>query len=381
MTEPRVRLSAPALDATLAVATFVITATSIAASTPGTGDNPTDLLAYAMPTLVAGLLGWRRRWPITILALSVLLVLGYFALNYPPINLALPLAGALYSCAEAGRSMIASAISAVLLGGAAFFRIVIAGQDPTRVLLVDTVQIAAIMCGAIGLGYAVLAHEKLRVQERAAAEQQAARAKQDADLRIEEERLLLARDLHDVLAHTVSVMSIQADVAAEALGDDDPEVAQRSVALIRQQCANATTELRGTVQLLRGDRQREPVADLADLPGLVERARAAGVEVSVQRSGVLDDLRIPVRTTAYRVIQEAVTNALRHAAAERIDITLARDARQLTLSVIDDGRGSTPGPAGLGLRGISERVGLLGGSSQFGPREAGGFGVCARIPL
>ena len=212
--------------------------------------------------------------------------------------------------------------------------------------------------------------------------EQSALLEQERSRRADEERLSVARDLHDVLAHTLSVVQVQAGVALHLL-DDEPDHVRGALTAIKSASDEGMHELRAAVATLRreGDpgTPLAPVAGLADLPRLVAGAQAAGLQVSLRRTG--RDPAVPAATglVAYRVVQEGLTNAVRHAAARSCQVEVAV-ADDLQVAVRDDGVGGVAVP-GNGLRGMRERVEALGGTLTAGPCPGGGFEVRAVLPL
>jgi len=200
-----------------------------------------------------------------------------------------------------------------------------------------------------------------------------------------EERLRIARELHDSLTHSISVIQVQAGVAvhlARKRGEDVPP----ALLAIQEAGADATRELRATLSVLRSQEQYGSEdgdgTGLSQLNSLVARARSAGLPVSVTVTGTQRPLPADVDQAAYRIVQEALTNVSRHAgqACASVHLHYAPDA--LTVEVSDDGTGVSPVPAGpgLGLVGMRERVSALGGRLDAGPRESGGFQVRAELP-
>ncbi|MEV6711127.1 sensor histidine kinase [Lentzea sp. NPDC051208] len=196
------------------------------------------------------------------------------------------------------------------------------------------------------------------------------------------ERMRIARDLHDVVAHHVSVMGIQAGAARRVL-DSDPGLARDALQTVEQTARTAISELRGLLGVLRADADTDLKAapGLDDLPELFESARAAGLEVS---HGVYGDAReVPsgVALSAYRVVQEALTNVVKHADARHVDVRMRFLDSALELEITDDGRGrSTSTSPGFGLVGMRERLAVHGGSLEAGPRREAGFLVRASLP-
>ncbi|MQY02143.1 sensor histidine kinase [Actinomadura macrotermitis] len=218
----------------------------------------------------------------------------------------------------------------------------------------------------------------------------AARRHAEARRMVLEERARIARELHDVLAHTVSVMVVQA-AAADDVFDTSPEKARQAVRGLEASGREALVELRRFLRTVRvleeetADDALEPQPSLADLDRLAGTVQAAGLAVRVVREGLADaDVPPGVALSAYRIVQESLTNALRHARASTAVVTVRARDGLLTVEVRDDGTGggrsAAPG-AGQGLAGMRERAALLGGTLEAGPGPAGGFRVRARLPL
>jgi signal transduction histidine kinase len=220
-------------------------------------------------------------------------------------------------------------------------------------------------------------------------EERAARleAERDAQAQIAAaaERARIARELHDVVAHNVSVMVVQADGASYALGSD-PQRAAEALAAISATGRQALAEMRRLLGVLRRDEKvsRAPLPGIGQLGELLESARAAGLPVSLTVEGVPQPLPGGAALAAYRIVQESLTNTRKHAgprAAAEVTLRYLEDA--LVLEVCDDGRGAaaTSDGAGHGLTGMAERVAVYGGSVDAGPRDGGGFQVTARLPV
>jgi len=195
-----------------------------------------------------------------------------------------------------------------------------------------------------------------------------------------EERLRIARELHDSLTHSISVIQVQAGVAvhlARKRGEDVPP----ALLAIQEAGADAGRELRETLSVLRSEEDGDG-SGLSQLDRLVARARSAGLAVSVSVTGVRRPLVPDVDQAAYRIVQEALTNVSRHAGQACASVHLHYTPDALTVQVDDDGKGvsTTSAGPGLGLIGMRERVSALGGQLQAGPRDGGGFGVRAELP-
>ncbi|MCX5195283.1 sensor histidine kinase [Streptomyces sp. NBC_00249] len=210
--------------------------------------------------------------------------------------------------------------------------------------------------------------------ERAAAERR----------RADEERLRIARELHDVLAHSIAVINVQAGVGL-ALLDSDPEQARTALTTIKAASKEALGEVRQVLDTLRapGAAPRAPAPGLDRLPELVEQAAAAGLGVHIDTEGQARTLPPGADLAAFRILQEALTNVVRHSGSRTARVRLAWQPHSLELRVDDDGpaTGSPAGGSGNGLAGMRERAGALGGTIEAGPRPDGGFRVVARLPL
>lgn len=220
-----------------------------------------------------------------------------------------------------------------------------------------------------------------------ALEQIAARLERERDEHAQaaaaEERSRVARELHDIVSHGVGLIALQAGAAQESLEKEPTRVRDRLVA-IEGTAREAATELRRMLGVLRRHEEaaeRAPLPGLDDLERLTEQLRNAGVDVAVEVHGDHDSLSPAVELSAYRIIQEALTNALKHARPAHVRVVLRRSPAQLQLEISDDGQGErrTDGD-GYGLIGMRERVALHGGELEVGPRSGGGYLVRARLP-
>jgi signal transduction histidine kinase len=239
----------------------------------------------------------------------------------------------------------------------------------------------------------VIAAEAVRMRREHAADAAAAR-ELDERRQYSEERLRMARDLHDVIGHNISLINVQASVGLDLM-DSRPEQARAALAAIKTVSREALDELRGMLVALRQPGEEPPRAPsaapgLGRLPGLAALTRAAGLPVSIEETGQVRPLPPQTDLAAYRIIQESLTNITRHARASRATVRLAYAADGLDIEVTDDGRpsgGTAPdgpgGPAagGTGIGGMAERAAALGGRLEAGPRPGGGFAVTARLPI
>jgi signal transduction histidine kinase len=206
---------------------------------------------------------------------------------------------------------------------------------------------------------------------------------QEAQRAVAEERLRIAQELHDVVAHSMGVIAVQAGVGAHVI-DSDPDEAKRSLEAISHTSRSTLAEIRRMLGVLRDDTGADyaPAPGLADLDKLVRDVGGAGVDVEVRNEGDRTELPPGVDFTAYRIVQEALTNVLKHAGPAHATVVVGYEPGALRLEILDDGRGvnGRAVPGGHGLMGMRERVGVYGGSFDAGPRTGGGFRVAVRLP-
>ena len=369
------------VDVLLAVATTLAVAVVIAADFAGFDrrDPPAYLFALGFGLLVLA----RRRAPRLVLVLTVLGIFTYYALQFPPIGIALPAVAALYSAAEVGRTRWAVGAGLVLVSVSAYFRI--AEGLPTDYLLsYELLTNVALVAAAIALGVSVRSRRETRLHQEELRAVMAAEQVREAEHRVQAERMRIARDLHDVVGHTMSVIAVHGNVAAEAIGHDDA-AARRAVDQIRSATAATMRDLRATVRVLRSpgtDVERGAVG-LSGVAHLVDRAREAGVDVDLDLDVPEGHLDGAIDAAAYRIVQESLTNVIRHSGAGRAAVTARVRDGGLEIIVTDDGRGAPvarPDGAATGLAGMRERIALLGGQLSAGPGDNGGFVVRARLP-
>ncbi|GAA1464429.1 sensor histidine kinase [Nocardiopsis exhalans] len=383
------------IDVLLGFAVFAVVAIAIGADIGG-GD-PHPAVAYGFAAALGLLMLVRRRWPMSVLLATSLLLITYYVVDLPVIGLAVPMAAALYSAASFGRTSwtVGAAVALVIVSTSSR---ALEGQDLAFLLGYELASTAAIMGAAIALGDgAKQRREGARQRERIAELDRQAREAESAE-RLARERARIARDLHDAVGHHLSVVSLHTAVAGEALeqGAVDLPAARTELEHVAQAAREGLRDLRSTVRALRGPGSGggaggglEQVAGLAHLAELVASVRAAGLAVEVrgnavgEGSQVLSGLPGLVDATAYRVVQEALTNTIRHARARGAVVLIERAEDALEVTVTDDG---TAAPTdehgkGTGLAGMRERVRMVEGTLETGAAPGGGFRVRARIPL
>ncbi|CAL9639747.1 sensor histidine kinase [Streptomyces sp. Tu 3180] len=314
----------------------------------------------------------RRRSPLVVLAVTGLCAVGHQAAGFDV--LAVSYLVAVYGAVRAGHRTVALAASSGLLAVLHLTALVFQDGSAREVVAQarSTLELAWLIA-------AFAAGEAVRQAERRADEAERTR-EETARRRADEERLRIARELHDSLTHQISVIKVQSEVAvhvARRRGEQVPE----ALLAIQEAGREASRELRATLEALRDD-DTTPPPGLDHIPDLVERFRATGLETTLTTEGQPHAVPAAVGRTAYRIVQESLTNVTRHAAATTASVLIAYRTDALAIRVDDDGRAAphaAPTP-GLGLLGMRERVTALGGRLRTGPRGAGGFTVQAELP-
>ncbi|MBF9128756.1 sensor histidine kinase [Plantactinospora sp. S1510] len=383
----------------------------LGAVTAQPGRIPLDGAGCLLLVLSATALALRRRTPRLVLGITTACLLVYQARGYPGVVPALPTMFALYATVRDRRRWLAGAAIAAILVVGITAEVVLSsgGRAAPDVFQRWFLLIGWMVAASVAAEVARQRQAYLEQVEQRAADAERSR-EETARRRADEERLRIARELHDSLTHSISIIKVQAGVAVHLARKRDEPVPEALLA-IQQASGEATRELRATLEVLRSDGD-QPGSGLDRLENLVESARKAGLPVVVNVSGERPrPLPAPVDRAAYRIIQEALTNVTRHAGAATVAVELDYRDDALTVRIEDDGRGAlgdggrcrddeerthcADGPVrdwhgngggadvvpGVGLVGMRERVTALGGSLHVGPRDGGGFGVRAELPL
>ncbi len=349
----------------------------------------TDPAGLLIGTLLTVPLAWRRRAPVpaaaavTVLALLELVLVGTFL----PANVAALVmvhALAAYAPRWAGRAGLVLGLVGALLAGVRWF--LLPGDASGLVSSTGAIGVAVVAAWALGK------LRRARLQQLATLEDRARllEVERDQEMRLAAtaERARIAREMHDVVAHSLSVVIAQADGGRYA-GRTDPEAATGALEAIAATGRQALTDMRALLGVLREDGGEEyaPQPDVAAIPGLVDDVRTSGLDVDLLVEGEPRPMAAGPQLAAYRIVQESLTNVLKHAGpASRAWVRLHWRPDVLELSVLDDGRGAAAAVAGCdgrgqGLRGMSERARLHRGRLEAAPRTGGGFGVHAVLPL
>ncbi|KOG08815.1 MULTISPECIES: sensor histidine kinase [Streptomyces] len=331
------------------------------------------VLGYALLALGGLALAARGRAPVAVLVVTGVCAAGYQAAGFDVAAVAYLFA--VYGAVRGGHRTVAVVASVVVLALLPLAALASGSHD--------TGEAFAQARGALEIAWLVAAGaagEALRQAEQRAEEAERTR-EETARRRADEERLRIARELHDSLTHQISVIKVQAEVAvhvARKRGEDVPT----SLLAIQEAGREASRELRATLEALRDD-DTTPPRGLDDVPELVRRARTFGLDATLTVEGAHRDVSAAVDRTVYRIVQESLTNVARHADATTASVRIDCRPDTLEIAVVDDGRattGAAPTP-GLGLVGMRERVTALGGRLRAAPRDGGGFAVRAELPV
>jgi signal transduction histidine kinase len=334
--------------------------------------------AYVLALAAAAPLAWRTRAPLAALVgveAGALLCAVAFDASWAATGMVIV---ELYTVALLGhrqRSLVVGAVTAI-------------GVIVAIVLIDGSVDIGGVVLrlplvfASLALGDTIRSRRALRATAREQAAREAREREEEGRRRAADERLRIARELHDTLAHSLVAINVRASVAVDLHESQDPSAALQD---IKQASATALRDLRATLSLLREQDDAAPTApafDLDALPGLVDNARTAGLRADVDVH--VDGVAVPsaIGGAVFRIVQEALTNVLRHADASSAHVRVHASADALDIEITDDGRVDGAGAnAGLGLRGMAERAAALGGRLNVGPREEGGWRVHAVLPL
>jgi signal transduction histidine kinase len=327
----------------------------------------------------------RRRFPLAVLATSVASGLAFAALDLSPDLLWMTFLVAVYSVAAYGSRWVSLAGLVVAEVGS------VANQlTPGRFQAPTVISNALLIAAVWLLGHFVGVRRVYvgQLEERTAELEQA--REELARRAVTEERLRLARELHDVVAHAMSVIAVQSGVGAH-IANTQPEEAAKALVAIEATSRGALEELRRLLGVLRQEHEPQgdlaPVPGLADLDSLLAEVSKAGLAVKLRVNGTRPPVPAGVDLSAYRIVQEALTNVVKHAGPAHAQVTIGYRDQDVTVEVTDDGQGAvisgSDGQAGSGhgLIGMRERVAAFGGELEVGPRPGGGFRVAARLPL
>ena len=386
-----VRKAAPVLtDAGVGVGVAVLV---LAASWTGAGPpwiispRPLDAVAVGLVGVVAGALALRRRYPISVLVVLNAVTLAWAAGQYPGRVIMLAPLIACYTLAalRGWRWGLAGAVGTALCALVAIRVAFGAAQPPGGTAGIAVWIVATAGAAGTAVGY----YRALLVATRAQLARQAQTREEQARRRAVEERLRIARELHDVFGHTMATISVQAGVGIHLL-QQRPGQAVAALTTIKQISDQGLTDVKTILGVLRADNDpaqpRTPRGGIDQLDALLDPVRAAGVQPQLTVHGHARPLPAAVDLAAYRIIQEALTNVLRHARARTVQLDLRYEPSQVVIRIRDDGTAASPGQAGTngqdghGISGMRERALALSGQFTAGPHPDGGFQVRCALP-
>jgi signal transduction histidine kinase len=365
------------------LATFFVAISLVALFTvddQGVNYRDTNALAVLLTLGAALPYYFRRRDPLTVLLVSaacvVALTVGDFQTGATPTVL---LVGLYTVAAYSPRRerFIGAAVVAIGL-------VVVAASNAPGLNFSSIVFNYVLFTASYFLGASVRNRRLYTQQLEERAEQLERERDEEARRAVAEERVRIAQDLHDVVAHSMGVIAVQAGVGAHVI-DTDPAEAKKSLEAISLTSRSTLTEIRRMLGVLRDDARAEfaPAPGLVDLERLVQQICDAGVDTHVTWEGHRGEVPHGVDLTAYRIVQESLTNVLKHGGPNvHVDVTIRYEPEALDVEIVDDGRGvnGRSSASGHGLLGMRERVAVYGGSFDAGPHAGGGFRVAARLP-
>jgi signal transduction histidine kinase len=373
------------VDIVLAVLFTVLGLVTVFAQEVKNGLTEPTAIAVVTTVIVCLPLAFRRRAPLVAVVLSCVAIIVHIALDFPEGSLPITVLALAYTVAAWG------SLRAAVAGLVAIYATItlLALMEAPGLDVATVLGNLAFFGVAWAIGIAVRARREAieaRIRE---AEERSNFERQRAARLLAEERLRIARELHDVVAHSMSVIAVQAGVGAHVV-EERPAEARAALEAISATSRGALAEMRQLLGALRdddGERSRQPAPDLSNVGQLVDDVRAAGVPVVLEVSGACSGINPAIELSAYRLIQEALTNVIKHAGTpSRVEVRVQHDDESLTVSVVDDGRGAAakadadqPG-AGHGLIGMRERVEIWGGELTAGPARGGGYAVTATLP-
>jgi signal transduction histidine kinase len=400
------RLPVLAQDVMLGLFVAVMQVQGTAAKPTDVGSRPlTDLgnLGYVLLIVTGLVLAVRRRWPAPVFITAALASLVYYAAGFSDGPGWIGLFIALYTLTAYGdgrRSVAMAGVGITVL--ATGWLIAAADIEPAAAIGWVFFRIAASVMAA-ALGESVRSRRVIAAEALERARQAERTREEEARSRVDAERLRIAREVHDTVAHAIAIINVQAGVTAYLL-DKRPEGAREALVTIEQTSAQALHEMRAVLGVLRdSDNGRAPHPGLGQVNELTAMAREAGLDIKLEATSPTAPLPSAVDHTAYRILQESLTNVIRHAGPTRVTVALDYGTEVLEVRVTDEGGRDAPGddaagpraqgehPAGTvtggsaepgrGIVGMRERCALLGGELTAGPRPCGGFEVKARLPL
>ena len=358
-------------------------------------------LGYVLLIVSGVVVAVRRRWPVPVFVIAALASSVYYGFDFPDGPGWLGLFVALYTLAAYGdgrRSLVTAGVGITVL--AVVWLVAAADIEPRAAIGWVFFRIGASVM-SVALGESVRSRRVIAADALERAELAERTAEEAARARVDAERLRIAREVHDTVAHAIVIINVQSGVTAHVL-DKRPEVAREALRAIELTSSRALREMRAILGVLRDDDNgRVPYPGLEQIDELTAKGREAGLDVKLEETSPVAPLPSAVGSAAYRIVQESITNVIRHVGPTRVTVALNPGIEGLEIRVTDEGRRTAPGddpadahlpaprptgagdPAkrGRGILGMRERCQLLGGELEAGPLAGGGFEVRARLPL
>ncbi|TCC49542.1 sensor histidine kinase [Kribbella pittospori] len=390
------RLPSWALDVPIAV---FVTVMQVQGTVYRTSEEPSTVvrpladlgnLGYALLIVSGAVVALRHRWPAMVFAVTGLCSLVYYTLDFPDGPGWLGLFVAIYTLTALGdgrRSLIIATAGISVLTVAWY--VAAANIEPRAAIGWVFFRIGASVMSA-ALGESVRSRRVIAADALARAELAERTREEEARSRVDEERLRIAREVHDTVAHAIAIINVQAGVTAHVL-DKRPERARETLEAIEHTSSQALQEMRTILGVLRDDHDgREPDIGLSRVDDLAAQARDAGLDVTLEAASPTAPIPSVVGSAVYRIVQESLTNVIRHVGPTRVTVAVEYGSNAVGIRVTDEGRRASttasaqavaPGAPGRGLLGMRERCQLLGGELDARPTVLGGFEVIARLPL
>ncbi|GAA1003881.1 two-component sensor histidine kinase [Acrocarpospora pleiomorpha] len=351
-------------------------------------------LGFALLVVSGLVVAVRRRWPVPVFVTAALASLVYYGLDFPDGPGWLGLFVALYTLAAYGdgrRSLVIAGVSTAVL--AIWWLFAAADIEPRAAIGWVFFRIGASVM-SVALGESVRSRRVIAADAQQRAELAERTREEEARARVDAERLRIAREVHDTVAHAIAIINVQSGVTAHVL-DKRPDRAREALQAIEQTSSRALREMRTILGVLRDDNDgRVPYPGLEQIDELTAKARDAGLDVTLEATAPATPLPSAVGSAAYRILQESITNVISHVGPTRVTVALNPGVDVLEIRVTDEGRrtgsgadrpsgnGTDPSArAGRGILGMRERCQLLGGELDAKPTPGGGFEVTARLPL
>jgi signal transduction histidine kinase len=347
-------------------------------------------LGYVLLIISGMALVVRRRWPVAVFAAAAAVSLVYFTLDFPDGPGWLALFVALYTLTAYGdgrRSVLIAGVGITVL--ATVWLVEAANIEPQEAIGWVFFRIGASVMSA-ALGESVRSRRFIAAEAQERAERAERTREEEARARVDAERIRIAREVHDTVAHAIAIINVQSGVTAHVL-DKRPERAREALVSIEQTSSRALREMRAILGVMRDPEDgRVPHPDLGQLDELMTQARDAGLDIKLETTSPATPLPSAVGSAAYRILQESITNVIRHVGPTRVTVSLDYGVDALDIRVVDEGRRAAPASpngaggspeSGRGILGMRERCQLLGGELVAGSLPGGGFEVRARLPF